>query len=139
MSPVVWSGLIGLIVGLAAKILLLGRRAPQGLIATALLGIAGSYVGSFLGQFFGVYESGEYAGFGGSVVGAGILISLWNLVFKKPKPEPSPLPEYAHSWAGVGRAVLETGVLVFLWNMILNRPKAEKPSQPANPNPPPKS
>jgi len=48
-------------------------------------------VGRFLGQLFGFYESGEYAGIGGSVVGAVLLLLLWSLIFRK-KGAISPTP-----------------------------------------------
>ncbi len=86
MGGFLWTGLIGLVVGLVAKLLLRGRNGPQGLLATALLGISGSYVGSFLGQLFGFYQSGEYAGFGGSIIGSVLLLFLWSLIFRK-KPQ----------------------------------------------------
>ena len=83
MGAFLWTGLIGLIVGVIAKLLLRGRNGPQGLLATALLGVAGSYVGSFLGQLFGFYESGQYAGWGGSIVGEVLLLLLWGWWFRK--------------------------------------------------------
>ena len=91
MGAFLWTGLIGLVVGVVAKLLLRGRNGPHGLLATALLGICGSYVGSFLGQLFGFYESVEYAGIGGSIVGVVLLLLLWSLIFRK-KGAISPTP-----------------------------------------------
>ena len=83
MGAFLWTGLIGLVVGVVAKLLLRGRNGPHGLLATALLGVAGSYVGSFLGQLFGFYESGQYAGLGGSIVGSVLLLLLWGWWFRQ--------------------------------------------------------
>lgn len=71
--------LIGLIVGIVAKFLMPGRD-PGGFIITALLGIAGAFVASYLGQAFGMYTIGEPAGFIASVIGAMVLLGLYRLV-----------------------------------------------------------
>jgi uncharacterized membrane protein YeaQ/YmgE (transglycosylase-associated protein family) len=79
----VWTLLIGLVVGAIAKLILPGSNGPRGLIGTVLAGIAGSFVGSFLGQFFGVYRPGETAGFIGSIIGAIVVLYLWDKLIKK--------------------------------------------------------
>jgi uncharacterized membrane protein YeaQ/YmgE (transglycosylase-associated protein family) len=60
--------LIGLFVGVVAKLLMPGRD-PGGFIVTILLGIAGSWVGAWL---FGLLGWGS--GFIGSVIGAMLLL-----------------------------------------------------------------
>jgi uncharacterized membrane protein YeaQ/YmgE (transglycosylase-associated protein family) len=69
-----WTILIGLLAGALAKWIMPGKD-PGGLIVTALLGIVGAVVATYLGQFLGIYHVGETAGFIGAVVGA--LIVLW--------------------------------------------------------------
>ncbi|EPZ13776.1 transglycosylase [Thauera terpenica 58Eu] len=64
---------IGLIVGLVARLLHSGKD-ELGLIMTALLGIAGSVLASYGGQFLGIYQAGEVAGFVGAVVGAVLIL-----------------------------------------------------------------
>lgn len=64
---------IGLIVGLVARLLHSGKD-ELGLIMTALLGIAGSVLASYGGQFLGIYHTGEVAGFIGAVVGAVLIL-----------------------------------------------------------------
>ena len=54
--------LIGFLAGAVAKMLTPGKD-PGGWIITILLGIAGSYVGTFLGKAIGHYEDGQAAGF----------------------------------------------------------------------------
>ena len=67
--------LIGLIVGLVARLLHPGKDG-LGLIMTALLGIAGSMLASYGGQFLGIYHAGEVAGFIGAVVGAVLILFI---------------------------------------------------------------
>lgn len=69
----VWIVLIGLLVGVVAKFLLPGND-PGGLIVTAGIGIVGSIVATFLGQFFGFYHAGQTAGFVGAVIGSVLLL-----------------------------------------------------------------
>lgn len=69
----VWMAIIGFVVGLIARAVLPGTQS-LGLILTAVLGIAGSYVAGFVGQALGWYAAGQGAGFIGSVVGAIVLL-----------------------------------------------------------------
>jgi uncharacterized membrane protein YeaQ/YmgE (transglycosylase-associated protein family) len=68
--------LIGLVAGALAKWIMPGKD-PGGLIVTMLLGIAGSFVGGFLGRLVGWYEPGEGAGLIVSVIGALILLAVY--------------------------------------------------------------
>ena len=74
--------LIGLVVGVVAKFLMPGRD-PGGFIITTLLGIAGAFVARFLGERLGWYGPGEPAGFIASVIGAMILLLLYRLLFRR--------------------------------------------------------
>jgi uncharacterized membrane protein YeaQ/YmgE (transglycosylase-associated protein family) len=74
--------IVGLIVGALAKFLMPGKD-PGGWIVTILIGVAGSFIGTYLGQAFGLYRTGEPAGFIGSIVGAMILLLLYRLVVKQ--------------------------------------------------------
>jgi uncharacterized membrane protein YeaQ/YmgE (transglycosylase-associated protein family) len=78
---IIWTILIGLAAGAVAKLLMPGKD-PGGFIITILLGIAGSIVFTYLGQFTGLYQEGETAGFIGAVIGAIILLALYRM-FKK--------------------------------------------------------
>jgi len=79
---IVWTILIGLTAGAVAKFLMPGKD-PGGFIITILLGIAGSFVFTYLGQFLGLYQEGETAGFIGAVVGAVILLAIYRMFKKK--------------------------------------------------------
>ena len=72
--------LIGLVIGVVAKFLMPGRD-PGGCIITMLLGIAGSFVASYLGQAMGWYAPGQPAGFIFSVIGAMILLLIYRMIF----------------------------------------------------------
>lgn len=74
--------LIGLIVGALAKFIMPGRD-PGGIIVTILLGIAGAFVARFLGQALGMYGEGEAAGFIASLLGAIILLFLYRMFTKR--------------------------------------------------------
>ena len=71
-----WTCIVGLIIGAIAKLLMPGRD-PGGWLVTMLLGIAGSLVGSYLGRFLGLYAAGEAAGWIMSVIGAMLLLFLY--------------------------------------------------------------
>jgi uncharacterized membrane protein YeaQ/YmgE (transglycosylase-associated protein family) len=71
--------LFGLLIGAVAKLLTPGKD-PGGCFVTILLGLAGSFVGTYLGHFLGFYHVGEPAGFVGSVIGAIILLLLYRLI-----------------------------------------------------------
>lgn len=76
---IIWTILIGFVVGLLAKMLTPGRD-PAGFIITVLIGIAGALVATFGGQALGFYQAGEAAGFIGSLIGAIILLIIYGLV-----------------------------------------------------------
>jgi uncharacterized membrane protein YeaQ/YmgE (transglycosylase-associated protein family) len=66
----------GLIVGAVARLLVPGRE-PGGWIISMLLGVAGSFLGGFLGRAMGLYQEGEPAGFFMSLVGAVIVVAAY--------------------------------------------------------------
>jgi uncharacterized membrane protein YeaQ/YmgE (transglycosylase-associated protein family) len=74
-----WTLIIGLLAGIVAKFLMPGKD-PGGFIITMLLGVAGAFVATYLGQAIGWYQAGEGAGFIGAVVGAIILLLIYRLV-----------------------------------------------------------
>ena len=76
-----WTLLIGLIIGAVAKLLMPGKD-PGGCLVTILLGIAGSFVATFLGRAIGLYPEGSAAGFIASVLGAMLLLLLYRLLIR---------------------------------------------------------
>jgi uncharacterized membrane protein YeaQ/YmgE (transglycosylase-associated protein family) len=81
---IIWTILIGFVAGIVAKFLHPGSsNEPSGFILTAALGIAGSFVATYLGQALGWYRAGEGAGFVGAVIGAIIVLVVWGFLAPK--------------------------------------------------------
>ena len=79
MLHIIWSIIVGFIIGLIARAIMPGAQ-HLGLIATTLLGIAGSIVGGLIGRLFSRPEPGTSfhpAGFIMSIVGALVLLFIW--------------------------------------------------------------
>jgi uncharacterized membrane protein YeaQ/YmgE (transglycosylase-associated protein family) len=81
---IIWMIILGLIVGMVARLIVPGRQ-PLGVIATALLGIVGAYVGGTLGSV--VFAPHQFTitppikhSFLGALVGAVILLLIYQLV-----------------------------------------------------------
>jgi len=78
---ILWTLLIGLLAGIVAKFLTPGRD-PGGCIITMILGVAGAFLATYLGQMIGWYKAGQGAGFIGAVVGAIILLIVYHILRK---------------------------------------------------------
>ncbi len=77
-----WTLVIGLVAGIVAKMIMPGKD-PGGIIITMLIGIAGAFVGTWLGRLLGLYQEGQTAGFIASVVGAIVLLAIYRMFTKK--------------------------------------------------------
>jgi uncharacterized membrane protein YeaQ/YmgE (transglycosylase-associated protein family) len=82
MLHLLWTALIGLIVGAIAKLIMPGRD-PGGIWITMLIGIAGSFIGTFIGRAIGHYEPGQSAGFLMSLLGALILLGIYHFIRRR--------------------------------------------------------
>ena len=80
---IIWTIVFGLVVGVIAKFLMPGDNEPKGFVLTAILGIVGSFVGTFLGQAVGLYRPGEYGGWIASIAGAMVVLWIYGMVMKK--------------------------------------------------------
>ena len=81
MIHILWSIIVGFVVGLIARAIMPGAQ-HMGLILTAILGIAGSFVGGLIGRVISKPKEGAKfhpAGFILSIIGALILLILWRL------------------------------------------------------------
>lgn len=78
---IVWTILIGFIVGLVAKFLMPGKDGG-GFIMTTILGIIGAVVGTYVGSALGWYQIGQGAGFITSVLGAMIVLFIARMLTK---------------------------------------------------------
>jgi len=74
--------IIGFVAGLVAKLLMPGRD-PGGFIITCLLGIAGAFVATYLGQAVGWYRADQGAGFIGAVIGAVIILAIYHAIMRR--------------------------------------------------------
>lgn len=79
---IIWTIILGLIVGAVAKLLMPGRD-PGGWLITLALGLIGSFLGTFLGRAVGWYKEGQSAGFIASVLGAMLLLFIYRVVKKQ--------------------------------------------------------
>lgn len=74
---------MGLIVGILAKVIMQGAG-PTGIITTILLGIAGAFLGGFIGTLlgFGSVTGFNLQSFGLAIAGAVILLLLYRWLRK---------------------------------------------------------
>lgn len=70
--------LVGLVVGIIARLVTPGRR-RLGIVLTSLLGIGGALLATWGGQQLGWYGAGQAAGFLGALLGAIVILGLAQL------------------------------------------------------------
>ena len=75
---ILWIILIGLVAGIVARLLAPGPNNPSGFILTAVLGIAGAFLATWIGQAIGHYGPEQGAGFITATIGALIVLFIWN-------------------------------------------------------------
>lgn len=81
---IIWTIIIGLAAGIVAKFILLGSRTePRDFVMTAILGIVGAMVATFLGRALGWYGPGQEAGLVGAVMGAVIVLAVWGYIVRR--------------------------------------------------------
>ena len=76
--------ILGLLAGLLAKYIMPGKDGG-GLVVTALLGIAGAFIGGWLDSFIGIGTTGEFSfsSLVTAVVGALVLLFVYRTLKKK--------------------------------------------------------
>ncbi len=80
---------IGFVAGIIARFLAPGANNPAGFILTCLLGIAGAFVATWIGQTVGWYGPDQGAHLIGAVVGAVVILFVWHrLVSARAIPDP---------------------------------------------------
>ena len=77
-----WTILIGFLVGVAAKFLMPGEN-PGGFIATVLLGAGGAMLANFVGNGFGIYRYGDFYSFLSAVIGAMVILFAYAALTRK--------------------------------------------------------
>ncbi len=86
---ILWIIIIGFVAGIVARMLAPGPNNPGGFILTTVLGIAGAFVATFIGQAVGWYGQDQGAGLIGAVVGAIVVLFVWHrLVTSSVIPDP---------------------------------------------------
>ena len=78
---IIWMLVAGLVIGLIAKLLMPGRD-PGGCIITMLLGIAGAFIGTWIGRLVSGNEN-YTARWIMSIVGAMLLLFLYRMIAGK--------------------------------------------------------
>lgn len=88
-----WILIVGLVAGLIARFLSPGPNNPSGFILTTVLGIAGAFLATFIGQAIGWYSPNQGAGFVTATIGALVVLFIWNrLVVSGKIPDPGAGP-----------------------------------------------
>ena len=88
-----WILFVGLVAGFIARLLSPGPNNPSGFILTAVLGIAGAFLATFIGQAAGWYRADQGAGFITATIGAIVVLFIWNrLVVARSSPDPGSQP-----------------------------------------------
>jgi uncharacterized membrane protein YeaQ/YmgE (transglycosylase-associated protein family) len=80
---ILWVIIIGFIAGVVAKFIHPSPNDPSGFILTTLLGIAGAFVATYLGQAIGWYGPDQSAGFIGAIVGSVIVLAVWGMADRR--------------------------------------------------------
>jgi uncharacterized membrane protein YeaQ/YmgE (transglycosylase-associated protein family) len=75
---ILWIIVIGFVAGIIARLVSPGPNKPTGFILTTVLGIVGAFLATFVGQAVGWYRIDQGAGFIGALVGAIVVLFIWN-------------------------------------------------------------
>jgi uncharacterized membrane protein YeaQ/YmgE (transglycosylase-associated protein family) len=78
MSGILYVIIVGFVAGIIARILTPGPNSPSGFILTTVLGIAGAFLATFVGQAIGHYGPNQGAGFIAATIGAVVVLFIWN-------------------------------------------------------------
>ena len=70
--------IVGFVAGIIARLLSPGPNNPSGFILTAVLGIAGAFLATAVGQYIGHYDPGQGAGYVTSTIGAVVVLFIWH-------------------------------------------------------------
>jgi uncharacterized membrane protein YeaQ/YmgE (transglycosylase-associated protein family) len=81
--------IVGFVAGMIARFLAPGPNNPSGFILTTLLGIAGAFIATWIGQLIGWYQMDQGARFIGATVGAVVVLFVWHRLVSAHKiPDP---------------------------------------------------
>ena len=78
----IWMIIVGLVAGLLARAIKPGND-PMGWIMTIVLGIVGAMLGGFVAGLIGINADGGFTGLIFSVIGAIILLFIYEMIMSK--------------------------------------------------------
>ncbi len=78
IGGLIWIIVVGFIAGLIDRLLSPGPNNPSGFILTTVLGIAGAFLATWIGQAIGHYGPNQGAGFITATIGALVVLFIWN-------------------------------------------------------------
>lgn len=78
MSGIIWIIVVGFVAGIIARMLAPGPNNPSGFILTTVLGIAGAFLATWIGQAIGHYGPNQGAGFIAATIGAVVVLFIWH-------------------------------------------------------------
>ncbi|WP_338830276.1 GlsB/YeaQ/YmgE family stress response membrane protein [Bradyrhizobium sp. 27S5] len=78
MGGIIWVIIVGFIAGIIARLVSPGPNNPSGFILTTVLGIAGAFLATFIGQAIGHYGPEQGAGFITATIGALVVLFIWH-------------------------------------------------------------
>jgi uncharacterized membrane protein YeaQ/YmgE (transglycosylase-associated protein family) len=70
--------IVGFVAGIIARLLSPGPNNPSGFLLTTVLGIAGAFLATAIGQAIGHYDPGQGAGYITATIGALVVLFIWN-------------------------------------------------------------
>lgn len=80
--------IFGLIIGALARLIVPGRE-PGGWFFSLILGVAGSFLGAFVGRAIGIYgPATRTGGFFMSLLGAIVLVAIYHAIASRRRPLP---------------------------------------------------
>jgi uncharacterized membrane protein YeaQ/YmgE (transglycosylase-associated protein family) len=82
MGSILWTVIVGAIVGMVAKFIMPGSNEPKGFVLTAILGIVGAFIAKFVAENVGILGTSGIWGFVSSVIGAIVVLVIYGMVTK---------------------------------------------------------
>jgi uncharacterized membrane protein YeaQ/YmgE (transglycosylase-associated protein family) len=78
MGVFLWIIIIGFVAGIISRLLMPGPNTPKGFVVTTILGMAGAFLATIVGDAAGLYRPGQGAGLIGATIGALVILFVWN-------------------------------------------------------------
>ncbi len=98
MGHIIWIIVIGFVAGMLARWFSSAPNTPGGFIFTVVLGIAGAFLATFIGQSVGWYRIDQGAGLIGATIGAVVILLIWRLVASRLGGDAGPAAPGPRRW-----------------------------------------